>query len=168
MLGVESVSVTRAFSHADMCTLEISSHPSTRELMPAVKSMESKILTSYRSYSANVYIQNHWSTTLKTTGKDCTNSNILQRRREGHTHTYTHKYIYIYILKDNTAYGPKYWWYNGAQNKNQKTHKTWNTVRYSVSNKEKPSTIPSRKCNNCIWASVVQLVAKISERDRKC
>ena len=27
-------------------------------------------------------------------------------------------------------------------------------VRYSVSNKQKPSTIPSRKCNNCIWALV--------------
>ena len=30
-----------------------------------------------------------------------------------------------------------------------------------------PSTIPSRKCNNCIWTLVVQLVAKISERHRK-
>ena len=39
--------------------------------------------------------------------------------------------------------------------------------RYSVSNKQKPSTIPSRKCNNCIWASVVQLVAKISHRHLK-
>ena len=45
--------------------------------------------------------------------------------------------------------------------------KTWNAVRYSVSNKQKPSTIRSRSCNNCIWASVVQLVAKISERHRK-
>ena len=25
-------------------------------------------------------------------------------------------------------------------------------MRYSVSNKQKPSTIPSRECNNCIWA----------------
>ena len=33
-------------------------------------------------------------------------------------------------------------------------------MRYSVSNNQKPSTIPSRECNNCIWASVVQLVAK--------
>ena len=74
---------------------------------------------------------------------------------------------YIY-LEDNTAYGAKYWWHNGAHNKNQKTSMTWNTVRYSVSNKQKPSTIPSRECNNCIWASVVQHVAKISERHRKC
>ena len=72
-------------------------------------------------------------------------------------------YNYIY-LEDNTAYGAEYWWHNGAQNKNQKTPKTWNTVRYSVSYKQKPSTIPSRKCNNSIWASFVQLVAKISER----
>ena len=48
-------------------------------------------------------------------------------------------YDYIY-LEDNTADGTKYWWHNWAQNKNQKTSKTWNTVRYSVSNKEKPST----------------------------
>ena len=52
--------------------------------------------------------------------------------------------------------------------KNQKTSKTWNTVLYSVSNKQKPITIPSRECNSCIWASVVQLVAKISESHRKC
>ena len=31
-----------------------------------------------------------------------------------------------------------------------------------------PSTIPSRECNNSFWASVVQLVAEISERYRKC
>ena len=40
---------------------------------------------------------------------------------------------------------------------------TWNTMCYSVSNKQKPSPIPSRKCANCVWASVVQLVAKISD-----
>ena len=28
----------------------------------------------------------------------------------------------------------------GAQNKNQKTPKTWNTLRYSISNKQKPKT----------------------------
>ena len=43
------------------------------------------------------------------------------------------------------------------------TSKTWNTVCYSVSNKQKPSTIPSIKYNNSIWALVVQLVAKISK-----
>ena len=46
---------------------------------------------------------------------------------------------------------------HGAHNKNQITSKTWNTVRYPVPNKQKPSTIPSRECNNCIWVSVVQL-----------
>ena len=50
----------------------------------------------------------------------------------------------------------------------QTTPMTWNTVRYSVSNKQKFSTILSRKCNNCIWASFVQLVSKISERHWKC
>ena len=77
------------------------------------------------------------------------------------------RYVIIYIWKI-AYYGAKYWWHNGAQNKNQKTSKTWNTLRYSVSNKQKPSTIPSRKCNNCIWVSIVQLVARISERHRKC
>ena len=48
----------------------------------------------------------------------------------------------------------------GHKIKTRKTPKTWNTVRYSVSNKQKPSTIPSKKCNNCIWASFVHLVAK--------
>ena len=56
----------------------------------------------------------------------------------------------------------------GHKIKNKKTLKSWYTVRYSVSNKQKPSTIPSSKWNNCIWASIVQLVAKISERHRKC
>ena len=49
--------------------------------------------------------------------------------------------------------------------KNQTTSKTWNTVCYSVSNKQKPSTIPSRECKNCIWASVVQLIEKKYVRD---
>ena len=39
-------------------------------------------------------------------------------------------------------------------------------MRYSVSNKQKPSTIPSRDCDNCIWASVAQLVATISETSK--
>ena len=39
----------------------------------------------------------------------------------------------------NTAFGAKCWWHNGAHNKNQKTSKTWNTVRYSVSNNRNPA-----------------------------
>ena len=42
-------------------------------------------------------------------------------------------------MEDNTAYGAKYWWHNWIHNKNQKTSKTWNTMRYSVSNKQKSS-----------------------------
>ena len=128
----------------------------TRVLLPALETMESKRHTSYRSYSTNVYIQNHWSTALKLLGKTAWTQIALSPE------TPWTLYNYIY-LEDNTAYGAKFWWHNGAHNKNQKTPKTWNTVRYSVSNKQKPSTI---KCNNCNWASVVQLVAKISERHR--
>ena len=157
VLGAESVSVADALSHAD--TLEISCHFPTRVLLPALESMESKRHTSYRSYSTFTYkiteVQhlNYWERLREL------KLYSLQRRRE--------RYIIIHIWKI-TAYGAIYWWHNWAHNKNQKTSKAWNTVRYSVSNKQKPSTISSRGCNNCIWASVVQLVAKISERHRKC
>ena len=43
-MGVESVSVAVGLSHAD--TPEISYHSSTRVLLPALESMESKIHTS--------------------------------------------------------------------------------------------------------------------------
>ena len=56
-MGVESVSVAKALSHAD--TLEISCHSPTRVLLPALESMGSKRHRSYLSYSTNVYIQNH-------------------------------------------------------------------------------------------------------------
>ena len=39
-------------------------------------------------------------------------------------------------------------------------------VCYSVRNKQKPSTIPSRKFNNCVWSSLVRLVAYTTERKR--
>ena len=138
-MGVESVSVAEAFSHAD--TLEISYHSSTSLLLPALESMESKRHTSYRSCSTNVSIQNHWSTALKLLGKTARTKIILSPE------TPWTLYNYIY-LKVKAAYGAKYWWYNGTQNENQNTSKTWNTVCYSVSNKQKPSTIPSRKCLN--------------------
>ena len=49
----------------------------------------------------------------------------------------------------------KYKRYRMAQNINQKPSKTWNTVFYRVPDKQKPITIPSRKSNNCICASLV-------------
>ena len=56
-MGVESASVAEVLSHAD--TFESASHSPTRVLLPALESMERKRHTSYRSYSTNVYIQNH-------------------------------------------------------------------------------------------------------------
>ena len=44
-MGIESVLVVEAISHAD--TLEISHHSPTRVLLPALESMESKRHTSY-------------------------------------------------------------------------------------------------------------------------
>ena len=115
-------------------------------LLPALESMESKRHTSYRSYSTNVYKQSHSSTARKLLLKTARTQIVLSLE--------TPWTLYNYInLEDDTAHGAKYCWHNGAQNKNQKTPKTWNTVRYSVSNNHKPSTIPSRKWNNCIWAS---------------
>ena len=95
MMSVESVSVAVAQSHAD--TLEISCHSPTRVLLPAVESMESKRHTSYRSYSANVYIQNHWSTELKLLGKTALTQIVLSPE------TPWTLYNYIY-LEDNAAY----------------------------------------------------------------
>ena len=83
----------------------------------------------------------------------------LQRRREC--------YIIIYIWKITQHMVPNIDGTMGHTIKKQKTSKTSNTVRYSVYNKQKPSTIHSREYNNCICASVVQLVAKISERHWK-
>ena len=104
-MGVESVSVVRALSHAD--TLEISYHFPTRVLLPALESMESKRHTSYRSYSTNVYIQNHWSTALKLLGK----TERTQIALSPETPWTLYNYIY---LEDNTAYGAKYYWHNWA------------------------------------------------------
>ena len=91
-----------------------------------------------------IYIQNHRSIALKLLGRTARTHAIL------FPETPRERYIVIYYLEDNTGYGAKYLWYNGTLNKNQKTSKTWNTVCYSVSNKEKPSTIPSRKCTYSI------------------
>ena len=158
-MGVESVSVVAALSHTD--TLEIYNFP-TIALLPALESIERKDIQAIESLQqtftyniAGVQHLNYWDRLheLKLYS--------LQRCRE--------RYIFMDLyLEDNTAYGAKYCWYNVTQNRTLKTSKTWNSVRYSVSNKQKPSTIPPRKCNNCIWASAVQLVVKISERHRKC
>ena len=98
-MGVESVSVEGVISHAD--TLEISCHSPTRVLLPALESMESQRHTSYRSYSTNVYIQNHRSTALKLLGKTA-RTQIVRSSEKPLT-----LYNYIY-LEDSTAYGSKY------------------------------------------------------------
>ena len=58
--------------------------------------------------------------------------------------------------------------HNGTQSKNQKPSKTGDTVCYSVPDKQKHRTIPSKRCNNCISTLVVQLVANTSKRHQKC
>ena len=53
----DKMGVAEALSHAG--ALEISCHSPTRVQLPAQESMESERHTTYRSYSTNVYIQNH-------------------------------------------------------------------------------------------------------------
>ena len=72
------------------------------------------------------------------------------------------RYIIIYIWKITLHIVPNIFVTIGHQIKIRK-YQRHGTLRYSVSNRKKPSTIPSRKCNNCIWASVSELFAKISE-----
>ena len=66
----------------------------------------------------------------------------LQRRRE--------RYTIIYIWKITQHMVPNIDGRMGTQ-LNHKTSKTWNTVHYSVSNKQKHDTIPSRECNNKMY-----------------
>ena len=83
----------------------------------------------------------------------------LQRRRE--------RYIIIHIWKIAQHMVPNIDGTMGDKIKARK-HPRHGTLHYSVSNNQKSSTIPSRKCNNCSWASFVQLVAKISKKHQKC
>ena len=103
-MGAESVSVAEALSHADI--LEISCYSPTRVLLPALESMKSKRHTSYRSYSTNVYIENHWSTAPEQLGKTERTQIVLSTETPWTLYNYTY-------LEDNTAYSAKYWWYTG-------------------------------------------------------
>ena len=98
-----------------------------RKLLSALESMEGKWYTSYRRYSTNVYKQNHWSATLKLLGKTEQTQIILNPD----TTRTLYNCIYIY-LKDNTTYGAKYGWYNGAQNKTRSNprHGTQCVIEY--------------------------------------
>ena len=109
---------SRQRSHAD--TLEISRHSPTRVLLPALEYIESKRHTSYRSYTMNDYIKNHWSTALKILEKTARTQTILSPE------TPTTLYNYTY-LEDNTAYVSNV---DGACTLGHKikiTSKTWNT-----------------------------------------
>ena len=124
----------------------------------ALQSMESKRHTSYRSYSTKINKENYWSTALKRLHELKLYS--LQIRRE--------RYMSIYIWKIQHM-GPNIDGTIGHKIKTRKHpwHGTQCVIQYPI-NKQKSSTIPSRKCNNRIWASVVRLVAKITENHRKC
>ena len=151
-MGVESVSVAEAHAHAD--TLEISCHSPTRVLLPALESMESKRHTSYRSYSTNIYIQNHWSTALKLLRKTARTRIVLSPE----TLWTLNNYIY---LKDNTAYGAKYWWHNGHTIKNRKypRHGPQCVIQYPTNRNSAQSL--QENAITVFYVSVVQLVAKM-------
>ena len=85
----------------------------------------------------------------------------LQRHRE--------RYIIKYICKTTQHMVPNIYDTTGNKITTRKhTRHGTQCFCYSVPDKQKPGTIPSRKCNKCIWASGVQLVAKIFDRHRKC
>ena len=157
-MGVESVSVAGALSHADLLkSLLIPLLEYCCQLWNPWKAKDIQAIEAIqRTFTYKITEEQHlnyWERLheLKLYS--------LQRCRERHIIKYIWKITQHMVPKIDGTIG---------HNKNQKTSKIWNTVRYSVSNKQKPSTIPSRDSNNCIWASVVQLVAEISERHRKC
>ena len=106
---VLSVSVAGALSHAD--TLEISFisqleyscqlwNPWKAKDIQAIKAIQQM----FRYKITEVQHLNYWERLAKL------KLYSLQRCHE--------RYI-IKCLKENTAYGAKYWWYNGTQNGNQ-------------------------------------------------
>ena len=124
-MGVESVPVAEALSHAD--TLEISCYSPIGVLLPALESMESKDIQAIeaiqRMFTFKIVEVQH----LK----------YFERLHELVLSPKTSWTLYNYIhLEDNTAYGAKCWWHNGAQNKNQKSPKTGNTAQVSIQQTE--------------------------------
>ena len=135
-MGVESVSVAEALSHAG--TLEISCHSPTE-------------------YCCQLW--NPWK------AKDIQAIEAIQRT---FTYKMTERYIIIYIWKITQPMVPNIDGTMGHKIKTRKhpRHGTLCVIQYPTN--RNPAQSPSRKCNTCIWASVVQLVAKISQRHRKC
>ena len=131
-----------------------------RVLLSALISKENNRHTSYRSYSTNIYMQNPWSTALKLLGKTVheLKLNSLQRRCE--------RYIIIYIWKITQHMVPNNDGTMGHKIKTRKDprHGTQCVTQYPTNRNPAQSL---KKMQNCIWASVAQLVAKISQRHRK-
>ena len=82
----------------------------------------------------------------------------LQRRRE--------RYIIIYIYKIKQHLVPNIDGTMGHKIKTRKHLRHGTQCLFSIQQTE-TQHIPFKKCNNCIWASFVRLVAKISERHLK-
>ena len=62
-------------------------------------------------------------------------------------HRRSERYIIIYIWKITQHMEPNI---DGTVGHNIRKHLRHGTLRYSASNKQKPSATPSRKCNNCV------------------
>ena len=77
------------------------------------------------------------------------------------------RYIIIFIWKITQHMVPNIDGTMGhaIKTRKQPSHGTECFIQYPTNRNPAQSL---QKCNNCIWASVVQLVAKISERHRKC
>ena len=81
----------------------------------------------------------------------------LQRGRERYIIIYISKITQHMVLNIDETMGQK------IKTRKHPRHRTQCVL---VSNKQKPSTIPSRKYNNCIGASFAEFVAKISESSK--
>ena len=160
-MGVESVSVARALTHA--YTFKISCHspilayccqlwnPWKAKDIQTIEAIQRSLHTKSLKYSTSL---NYWVRLheLKLYS--------IQRRRE--------RYIIIYIWKITQHMVPNIDGTIGHPIKTRKhqRHGTQCVIQYPTNTNR--AQFHSGKCNNCVWASIVQLVAKISERHRKC
>ena len=116
---IESVSVAEALSHAENWNVLSFPDESTAPSCGIHGKQETYKLS--KIFNERLH-KNHWSIALKLLGKTVQTQIVLSPE------TPWTLYNYIYS-ENNTTYGAKYLWHNGAQNKNQKIPKTWNTVR---------------------------------------
>ena len=126
-VGVKSVSVAEVLSHAD--TLEISCHSPTKVLLQLWNPSKEKDIQAIEAIQ--------WTFTYKITAVQHLNYMGTAARTQIILSPETPWTLYNYIyLEDNTACGPKYWWYNGTQKKTEKIQDMELRVLFSIQQTE--------------------------------